>query len=119
MNRVKAYKEASLITQNKGPLVVMLYEGAIKFLKRSIADIEAGDWERNGRNLGKAQDIIFELNTVLDMEVGGEVTENLRSLYGYMWKQISKANLKKDAEMIREVIGLLENLYESWKAISL
>ena len=119
MNGVKAYKETSVATQGTTRLVVMLYDGAIKFLKRAIADVEAQDWAGKGRNLSKAQDIIYELNAVLDMEAGGEVAENLRSLYSYIWKRISEANLKKDAEIIREVIGLLGHLQEGFKAISL
>lgn len=118
MAGLSAYKETSISTQNKGRLVVMLYEGAIKFLNQAIKDIESNDYAGKGKNIGKAQDIIFELNTVLDMEQGGEVANNLRALYHFMDRHLSKANLKCDANMVREVIDLLKELNEGWKAIA-
>ena len=118
MNGLEAYKEASVTTQNKGRLIVMLYDGAIKFLKQAIRDIEAGDYGAKGQNIQKAQDIILELNTVLDLEVGGEVASNLRSLYNFMSTHLTQANIKCDAQMVREVILILDELNQGWRAIT-
>ena len=118
MKGVDAYREATVTTQSKGRLIVMLYDGAIKFLKQAIVDVEAKDYEGKGRNIGKAQNIILELNTVLDMESGGEVAKNLRSLYNFMYRHLNQANIKCDSQMIREVIKLLEDLNQSWRAIT-
>ena len=63
-------------------------------------------------------DIIIELNTVLDMDKGGQIAQNLRSLYNFMHHHLSEANLKKDATMVQDVINLLEELKQSWQAIS-
>ena len=71
-----------------------------------------------GRDIAKAQNIILELNTVLDMEAGGEVAQNLRSLYNFMNKHLAQANTQSDAQAIREVINLLEELNQSWRAIT-
>ncbi len=117
MNGFKAYQETSVTTQSKGRLVVMLYEGAIKFMKLAIKELEAEDYEAKGRYIQKARDIINELNTVLDMEAGGEIAENLRKLYLFMDKNLSEANTKKDTARIQEIIVLAEELNQGWKAV--
>jgi flagellar protein FliS len=118
MDGVAAYKDAAITTQNKGRLIVLLYEGAIKFMQLAIREIEAGNDGEKGRYIGRAQDIISELNAVLNTEAGGEIATNLRNLYLFMNRRLSEANVKRDASMIREVITLMEELTEGWKQIS-
>jgi flagellar protein FliS len=118
MNGIKVYQETAVCTQNRGRLVVMLYDGAINFLKQAIADLERKDYASKGIRIAKATDIIIELNTVLDMDKGGQIAQNLRSLYNFMYQHLSQANLKKDAAMIRDVINLLQELKQGWQAIS-
>ena len=118
MNGVETYQETAVTTQSKGRLVVMLYDGAIKFLKQAIRQIEANNPEEKGKYISKAIDIIFELNTVLDTEAGGEVAMNLRKLYMFMGRHLTEANAKQDTGKIEEVIKLLEELNQSWKAIT-
>jgi flagellar secretion chaperone FliS len=118
MNGVEVYKDTAVGTQNRGRLIVMLYDGAIKFLNLAIKELEANNFIEKGRYIVKAQDIISELNAVLDMEAGGEVAVNLRKLYLFMNKQLIEANIQKDPRIIREIISLLEELNQGWKAIS-
>jgi flagellar protein FliS len=118
MNGVSAYQETSIATESKGRLVVMLYDGAIKFMRLAIKELEAKDYEAKGRYIDRAQDIINELNAVLDMESGGEIAANLRKLYVFMSKRLSEANVQRDPQMIREVISLMEELNKGWRAIS-
>lgn len=118
MKGIQTYQDTAVTTQNKGRLIVMLYEGAVKFLKLAIKEAEANNYQAKGKYIGKAQDIITELNAVLDMEAGGEIAGNLRKLYFFMNDRLSKANSKNDPEMIREVISLLEELNQGWKAIT-
>ena len=96
----------------------MLYDGAIKFLKQAISQIEANSPEEKGKYIAKAMDIINELNVTLDTEAGGEVAVNLRRLYLFMISHLNKANREQDPGKIEEVIKLLEELNQSWKAIS-
>ena len=96
----------------------MLYDGAIKFMRLAIKELEAKDYDAKGRYINRAQDIINELNAVLDMESGGEIAANLRKLYVFMSKRLSEANVQRDPQMIREVISLMEELNKGWKAIS-
>jgi len=118
MKGIEAYQDSAVTTQSKGRLIVLLYEGAIKFLKLAIKELEVNNFEAKGRYINKAQDIINELNAVLDMNAGGEIAQNLRKLYCFMSKRLSEANIKRDPKMIREVIGLMEELNQSWKAIA-
>lgn len=118
MNGVSAYQEASVTTESKGRLIVMLYDGAIKFMRLAIRELEAQNYEAKGRYINRAQDIVNELNAVLDMEAGGEISANLRKLYVFMSCHLSKANTNRDPQMIREVITLMEELNRGWRAIS-
>lgn len=118
MKGIAAYQDSAVTTQSKGRLIVLLYDGAIKFMKLAIKELEANNYETKGRYINKAQDIINELNAVLDMNAGGEIATNLRKLYCFMNRRLSEANIKRDPNMIREVIELMEQLNQSWKAIA-
>jgi flagellar protein FliS len=86
-------------------------------LRLAIREIENNNYEAKGRYINKAIDIINELNAVLDMDAGGEISSNLRKLYIFMTNHLSQANLKCDPQLVREVIKLMEELNQSWKAI--
>ncbi len=118
MNGITAYQDNAVTTQSKGRLIVMLYDGAIKFLRLAIREIENNNYEAKGRYINKAIDIINELNAVLDMDAGGEIAGNLRKLYIFMINRLSQANLQNDPQLIRDVIKLMEELNRSWKAIT-
>jgi len=118
MNGIESYQQTTIGTQSRGRLIVMLYDGAIKFMKLAIREIEAGNWAAKGQYLSRAQDIVNELNAVLDMEGGGEIAQNLRRLYLFMNRRLWEANAKRDPQMIREVITLMEELNQSWKTIT-
>ena len=118
MNPAAAYQDNAVTTQSKGRLVVLLYEGAIKFMKLAIKEIEAGNHEAKGQYINRAQAIISELNAVLNTDDGGEIAVSLRKLYVFMSERLAEANTKRDPQMIRDVIKLMEELNQSWKAIT-
>jgi flagellar protein FliS len=118
MNGIETYQQAAVGTQSRGRLVVLLYDGAIKFLKLAVRELQAGNFAAKGQYINRAQDILNELNAVLDLDTGGEVAKNLRGLYVFMNRHLRHANIKRSPEMIQEVIDLLEELNQSWKAIA-
>jgi flagellar protein FliS len=118
MREILAYQENRVTTQTPGRVVVMLYEGAVKFLKQAIREMEAGQYIEKGKSINRAVDIIQELNFTLNMEAGGDIARNLRRLYAFMVERLFQANIRKDAGMIRETIKLLEELDEGWKAVA-
>jgi flagellar protein FliS len=118
MNAVSVYQENAVNTQSQGRLIVMLYDGAIKFLRQAQDSISANDIPGRNRFISKARDIVFELNASLNMEQGGRIAQNLRSLYNFIWRYLGDANLKNDPRMIDKVIGMLDDLAGAWRKIS-
>ena len=118
MQGLQAYQDVAISTQNSRRLIVLLYDGAIKFLKLSIKAINDGDMETKGLYINKAQAIIDELNTVLDMDAGKDIAANLRRLYFFMTRHLFTANIEKNPQKINDVIALLEELNQGWKAIA-
>jgi flagellar secretion chaperone FliS len=118
VNGIAAYKTNAVVTQSRSQLVVMLYEGAIKFLRLAIKKLNEKDYAGKGYYINKAQDIIYELNAVLNLEAGGELALSLQKLYTFMTRHLSEANAKKDPNMIKDVVDLLEELLHGWKAVA-
>jgi flagellar protein FliS len=118
MNAVSVYQETNVTTQSNGRLVVMLYDGAIGFLKKAQQCIENGDPAGKNQAVTRSRDIIFELNASLNLEQGGHVARNLRSLYNFIWRYLSDASIKNDPQMLQKVINMLSELGQAWKKIA-
>ena len=118
MNAVAAYQETAVTTQTKGRLIVLLYDGAIKFLKTAQQCIDQEDIAGRNRNIRRARDIVFELNSTLDLDRGGQVAGNLRSLYNFIWRYLGDANVKNDAQMLQKMIIMLDDLRQTWQKIA-
>jgi flagellar protein FliS len=113
----RSYEQANYFTADPLRLVLMCYEGAISSLKLARESYLAKDYATKGRALLKAMDIIHELNASLDMQKGGEIAANLRSLYLFMTKALTEADLKRDLTVFEQVIHMLEELEGEWKAL--
>jgi|LSQX01.1.fsa_nt_gb flagellar protein FliS len=111
------YKEVQVKTANNGKLVLMLYQGIVKFLRLAKKYIEDGNIEAANENLIKAQKIINELSANLDREKGGEIAGNLFRLYQFMNSQLIRANIKKEIAPIEIVEEMTIELLETWKQI--
>ena len=112
------YKKTEINTANQGRLIVMMYDGAIKFLNIALENLPSKKYDIVNNNIIKAQDIIAELMISLNMEQGGQVAQNLFSLYVYFKKRLIEANIKKEAEPIHEVLKHLKDLRDAWAQIS-
>lgn len=108
------YKQTAIETASKEKILLMLYEGAIKFTKKAIIAAEKKNIAERATNICKVYDIILELNNTLDHKVGGELARQLEQLYMFITDQLSKANLEGDAEPLRPVLKILETLYDGW-----
>lgn len=109
-----AYKKTSIHTASKEQILLMLYQAAIKNCKKAIESIDNKDIAKKGEFIGKLQDIIIELNSSLDFEVGGEVAKELSSLYDYMLFASTQANIKIEKEPLEGCLNVLNTLYEGW-----
>lgn len=114
VNPYERYKKASVETANQGKLVLMLYDGAIRFLNTALVALEQRIIDKTNNNIIRAQDIIWELMGSLDMEAGGDIAKNLFSLYDFMNRQLIEANIRKNPEPIKQVISMLQQLREAW-----
>lgn len=109
-----AYKKTSIHTASKEQILLMLYQAAIKNCKKGIEAIQDGDVAKKGEYIGKLQDIIIELNSSLDFKVGGEVADELSSLYDYVLYTSTQANIKIDEELLENCLNVLITLYDGW-----
>lgn len=113
-----AYQKAAVTTKDQGALILMMYEGAIKFMKQACLKVDKVDNEGVHDALTKAKTIISELMGSLNLDVGGEVGKNLQSLYTYMYNKLIDANVNKDKAAIEEVIVLMDELRDGWAHIT-
>lgn len=111
------YKQVQVKTANKEKLVIMLYQGCIKFLRLAKNGVENNDIEQANNYIIRSQDIIRELMNTLDMERGGQIANNLYQLYDYMNRTLIEANINKDIEKIEIVENMMLELLDSWKQI--
>lgn len=116
-NPYKVYRETQIQTASGLELVILLYNGAIKFLKQAAQAIEEKQIPPAHNALIRAQAIISELRATLDHEAGGEIAQALEQLYEYMNHRLVEANLRKDLAPVQEVIGMLEELRDAWQEI--
>ena len=117
-NPWQSYRQVATRTASPGQLVLMLYEGAIRFLERAEAGFQLEDpVEFNttiNDNILRAQDIVRELDFSLNVEAGGELAAQLRRLYDYFDRTLLEANLRKDPAGIVEVIKRITVLRDAW-----
>jgi flagellar protein FliS len=110
-----AYKKTSVHTASKEQILLMLYQAAIKNCKKAIEAIENNNIAKKGEFVGKLQDIVIELNNSLDFEVGGQVANELSSLYDYILFSSTQANIKVEVEPLAGCLSVLETLYQGWR----
>lgn len=109
------YKKAQVQTASPEQILLMLYDGAIRFLNQAKVHMENKNVEESHTNIIKAQRIITEFMSSLDMDLGGEMAANLFNLYEYLHYRLVQANIKKDLEAIDEVLGHLRSLRQTWE----
>lgn len=114
-NPYQKYKQTSVQSASREKILLMLYEGAIKFTKLAIKACEEKKIADKGYNIGRAYDIVMELNNTLDHKVGGEISKNLESLYLFMMSQYTKANISGDSVPLKSNLKMLETLYGGWQ----
>ena len=116
-NYQNAYKKASVNTLDQNKLIIMLYDGAIKNANFAVQYMESGEIEKVHDSLIKTKNIVTELLATLNMDQGGEIAKNLKSLYSYMFSQLVEANMEKKSEPVLAVIDLLKELRGAWVQI--
>jgi flagellar secretion chaperone FliS len=109
----QAYRDSAILTAPPERLLVMLYDGANRFLIQAATALRSGDLTTMNERLRRAEAIITELRQTLDMSQG-QVAANLESIYSFCQRLLLEARLKQDPEKIEHVARLLRELREAW-----
>lgn len=114
-NPYQAYQQNSVSTASPGELTLMLYNGALKFMRMAKKGIDEKNLELKNTNLIKAQKIVQELMVTLNPDL--EVSKSMLSMYDYMNRRLIEANIKNDLTIIEEVETLMTEFRDTWKQV--
>jgi len=117
-NPYQQYRATKVETAGSVDLVVMLYQGAVKFVRLGIDALDRDDSQAAHTSFLRAQDIVSELMSSLDREKGGAIASQLASVYDYCFRRLILANVKRDRDAAREVIRILRDLGTAWQQIA-
>jgi flagellar protein FliS len=112
-----AYRQQSVLTATPGQLVVMLYDGARRFLAQAAAAMREGQRRRADERLRRAEAIIDELLSTLDLDAG-QIAHNLQGIYVYCRSQLLASRAEQDADKVEWVSAQLGELRESWAQLA-
>ncbi len=114
MNGYNQYLDNQISTATPEQILIMLYDGAIRFSKQAKLAIENDDMANKGKYIGKTMAIISEFSSSLNHEIGGEISKNLDALYAYMLKELTQANIHNDSQPIENTCSMLCELRATW-----
>ena len=112
INPAAAYRNQQIMMASSEQLTLMLYDGAIRFLRASITAIEAKDMEKAHEMNMRTQEIVREFRGTLNMDI--ELSANWDQLYEFMEYRLVEGNMKKDKAMLQEVLDLLKEMRDTW-----
>ena len=112
---VKQYKQSEILTASREQILIMLYEGAIKFCNIAKMAMEKKDYEKANINIQKARNIIVELQTTLNFDY--PVAKEFDVIYTYIFERMTTANVSKDPEDVELVLVELRDLRDIWKQV--
>ena len=114
-NGYAAYANSKIMTASPAELTLMLYDGAIKFCNIAIMGIEEKNIQKAHNNIIKVENIILEFQGSLDHKYA--VAEEFDRVYQYLLPRLREANMKKDAEILKEVLEHLRTMRDTWKEV--
>lgn len=113
----RAYRQSAALTASREQLVVMLYDGALRYLNQAAVAMQAKDLQVSHTKLRRAENIIMHLRGVLDLGQG-EIAERLSLIYMFCQRHLLQARLDRDPEKVKQVAALLAKLREAWATIA-
>ena len=108
------YRNNQIETASPEKILIMLYDGAIQFTRQAMQGIDTGDKILQAEKISRVMAIICEFSNSLDHEIGGEIAADLDALYGFMTRELTRANLTGDRKALEVVEKLLLELRETW-----
>jgi flagellar protein FliS len=116
-NPYSKYQKTQVTTANKGKILLMLYEGAIRFTKQARIAIVEKKIAEKGKFISKATAILSELMATLDFKAGGKLAADLENLYIFMIDKLIEGNINNNVECLDNVENILQTLYVAWKDV--
>ena len=114
-NAYSQYNNSKILTASPAELTLMLYEGAIKFCNIAVVAIEQKDYAKANTNIQKAERIIGEFQATLNFKYA--VAKDFDNVYRYLMERLIQANMKKDTEILEEVLKHLRTMRDTWKEV--
>src|SRR3954462_9246594 len=114
----QAYRDSSVLTAPPERLVVMLYDGAHRFLFQAAHAMRSGDISLMNNRMQRAEAIITEPRQTLNHEKGGDIAGRLEAIYAFCQRHLLEARLKRDPERIEQVMKLLAELRDAWNQVA-
>ncbi|MBP3338701.1 MAG: flagellar export chaperone FliS [Lachnospiraceae bacterium] len=114
-NGYSQYSNSKVMTASPAQLTLMLYEGAIKFCNIAIVAIENKDIMKAHNNIRKVENIITEFRATLNFKY--PVANDFEKVYAYIYDRLVEANIRKDKEILEEVLGHLRTMRDTWKEV--
>ncbi len=108
------YKKTSIESASKEKILLLLYEGAIRFIKQAKEADDNKQIAQRGEYIGRAYDIVMELASSLDFKIGGSMAENLEQLYIYTMEELTRANITGQQKHLDNALKILNILYDGW-----
>jgi flagellar protein FliS len=114
LNPYAQYQSTQISSASPEKILIMLYEGAIRFSRMALERLENRDMAGKGKYIGKSLAIVSELMSSLNHEVGGEISRDLERLYIYIIDELSQANMNNSSTSLKNSISILTNLHGTW-----
>lgn len=116
-NPYRQYQKTAVTTASREKILLMLYEGAIRFVKQARSAMDENKIAEKGKFISKATAILSELMATLDFKVGGELATDLESLYVFMIDKLIEGNIENNPQCLNQVEDLLNTLYVAWSDV--
>ena len=113
-NQLSQYQENQMKTTTPGKLLLMAFDAAIRFINVATEKMKEGKLDEQGANITKAQNIILELMSSLDMDKDRELANALYNLYSYIFDRLTHASIRDDLQAMEEVVGILSEMRATW-----
>ncbi|MCF7958252.1 MAG: flagellar export chaperone FliS [Phycisphaerae bacterium] len=111
------YVKTKILTAQPEQLQMMLYDGCIRFCEQARDAIQNDEYEKSYSLLTRAENIIWEMNNSMKMELAPETCSKMRSLYMFCYDRLMRANLDRDVKMINEALDVIRHMRETWSLL--
>jgi flagellar protein FliS len=110
------YHQSQVLTAGREQLLLLTYDGVLRFLARARRGIQQSDYEEKHLGISRAQTLLLELRRTLDYSAAPELAHNLARIYAYLVEELAHADAEDDDARIERVMKLVTELREAWVA---